>query len=61
MRRTNTFKYSLRRPFESGGGLKSVCKVFFLTTLGYNKASDGAVIRILNSSSTESSFPAADK
>ena len=46
---------------ESGGGLNAVCKLFYLTTLGYNEKSDFAVMRILHSAPVESTSPVADK
>ena len=60
-RRSKTYRYFLRRSMESGGGSKAVCKVFYLTTLGYNEKSDSAVMRILHSAPIESTSPAADK
>lgn len=60
-RHAKTYRYFLRRSMKSGGGLKAVCKVFYLTTLGYNEKSDSAVMRILKSAPVESTSPAADK
>ncbi|GFR97837.1 CAI-1 autoinducer sensor kinase/phosphatase CqsS [Elysia marginata] len=60
-RRSVTNQYFLRRSFESGGVLKCVCKVFFLTTLGYSKSSDAAVMRILKSTSIENTRPNPDQ
>ena len=46
---------------ESGGGLNAVCKVFYLTTLGYNEKKGLCSHGILHSAPVESTSPAADK
>ncbi|GFR65341.1 CAI-1 autoinducer sensor kinase/phosphatase CqsS [Elysia marginata] len=56
-----SYCYSLRRSVESGGGTKAVCKVLFLTTLGYVEKNDSAVMRILKSAPVESVCPAPDQ
>ena len=60
-RRGKTFQYQLRKVLtEDDGSIVNVCKVFFLTTLGYNKRSDGVIMRILNSAPPEALSPAPD-
>ena len=48
-RRGKTFYYQLRKVLtEDDGSIVNVCKVFFLTTLGYYKRNDGVIMRIVH-------------
>ena len=60
-RRHKTLTYRFRCSTESGGGFRTVCKVFFLSTLGYSPKSDGAFMRCLNSAPSDSLSPSNDK
>nr|CAI5839643.1 unnamed protein product [Callosobruchus analis] len=56
--RTMTLKYKLP---DVNGVNHQVCKIFFLTILGYNKKNDGVVFRVFNTTSHQSIIPSIDR
>lgn len=56
--RNMTVKYYIH---NESGEKTAVCKIFFLTTLGYNKKNDGVIFRALSTSNRNSTTPVQDR